>query len=162
MKLLASAILVASGCLGSFSAQAANPGTYLFYNVQSSSLSEIGLSQAEIASAYDDLYGTAQDEIPDVVSVKNFYAAKLPDQSYRFFLNSSYGCGRLGCATAEYRRDEDGYLSFNDYSFQIKCREYQEDKLLCEKAGYKKAAPDKPKARGPVHYPAPPTVWPEK
>lgn len=162
MKLLASAILFASGSVLICSAQAASPGTYLFYNAESPSLAEIGLTSAETASAYDDLYGTAQDEIPDLVSMKYFYAAKLPDQSYRFFLNSSYGCGHLGCSTAEYRRDEDGYLSFNDYSFQIKCREYQDDKLLCEKAGYKKAVSAKPKVRQPVHYPAPPTIWPEK
>lgn len=147
---------------GGMSVSAAAAPLYLFYNAQSPEKGEIGISATEIASAFDDLYGPASDEIPDLVKLSDFYVAKLPDQSYRFFLNSSYNCAGLGCATSEYRRDKDGYLSFSEYSFQIKCAPYEggQDKLLCHRTGYSKAKTPqhKPAKRGPVHYPAPRTA----
>ena len=129
---------------------------YLFYNSASENLSEIGISAAEVQSAFDDIYGPASDELPDRVKLEDFYTAKFPNGQYVFTLKSEYNCGRLGCATTAYERDSDGDLQPADSLFPVKCKDYGSDKLLCIKGGYKVEKTDvQPQKRGPVHYPAP-------
>ncbi len=149
-------IALLTALLWSAGAVAKPADLYLFYNSASENLPEIGISAAEIESAFDDIYGPASDELPDKVKPEDFYVAKFPDGQYVFTLKSEYNCGALGCATTAYERDPDGDLQPLDSLFPIKCKDYGSDKLLCIKGGYKVEKTDvQPQKRGPVHYPAP-------
>lgn len=134
--------------------RAQNSQYYLFYNMDSPDIEEINISQSEIAAIFDSEFGPASDELPDKVRTEDFYVALFPDKSYVFILNSSFNCGRLGCNTQVYTRDEDGDLMYKDSSFPVVCEKNTEDKLLCVKGGYKQVK-KVVKKKGPVHYPAP-------
>lgn len=152
-------ILSLLGFLGLFGAgaAAAKPAEmYLYYNSHSPSLYEIGIKEQEVARVFDDIFGPAAEELPLQVQYADFYVSRYPDDGYVFILNAPYSCGRLGCAAEVYRRDADGDLQPSAESAKpVKCKEYSDDKLICIKGGYKPELPQKPKPKGPVHYPAP-------
>ncbi len=140
--------------LGGAAAHAQHAQYYLYYNASSPNLDEIHISEAEVARIFEDEFGPASDELPDLVQYKDFYVSFYPNDGYVFVLNSSFNCGKLGCNTHVYVRDKDGDLMFKDSSFPVKCEKNESDKLLCVKGGYSKKKP-KLKKRGPVHYPSP-------
>ena len=154
MKVLS--LLAVLGLFGVSAQSARAADLYLYYNSHSPSLYEIGISEAEVAKAYDDIYGPAAEELPLEVQYIDFYVAHYPDDSYVFILTAPYNCAQLGCATTVYRRDADGDLQpQEDDAVPVKCKEYTDDKLICIKGGYKPDLPEKPKPKGPIHYPAP-------
>ena len=128
---------------------------YLFYNSGSEYISEIDIDSNEIAKVFDDEFGPAAEELPLEVRYEDFYVSKFPDGNYVFTLKAPFNCGRLGCLTRSYKRDEDGDLQFVASSFPVKCKEHEPDKILCIKGGYKVEKPKKPAKKGPIHYPAP-------
>ncbi|MBP3516022.1 MAG: hypothetical protein J6K65_07390 [Alphaproteobacteria bacterium] len=128
---------------------------YLYYNINSPHLDEIGVDGSEVAKVFDDEFGPASEELPSEVKITDFFVAKYPDQSYVFMLNAPFNCGQLGCNTRVYRRDADGDLMLEESSFPVKCKYYESDKLLCIKGGYKVEKPKPAPKKGPVHYPAP-------
>lgn len=148
------------GCLSAAAPAYAKAEMYLFYNAAGQSLEEIGITPAETARAFDDIYGPAADEIPDKVRFQDFYVARFPDQSYVFTLKSGYNCGLLGCATTIYTRDTDGDLAMGESGFPIKCKTYDADKILCVKGGYQptpqKTAKRSASGKKIIHYYAPP------
>lgn len=146
---------ICTAWLASTGSSFARPDLYLFYNSDSANLDEIDISNDEISKAFDDIFGPASDEIPQEVNIRDFYVAKFPDGSYVFTLKAPYNCAQLGCTSMVYTRDADGDLQPEDFSFPVKCKKYDPDKLLCLKGGYKVEKAAQPKPKGPVHYPAP-------
>ncbi len=128
---------------------------YLLYNINSKALDEINVSRREVARIFDDEFGPASDELPEKVKESEFFVSLFPNKSYVFMLNMPYNCGRLGCNTLVYERDDDGDLVALDSGFPLKCRSHDADKLVCVKGGYEVEKKAPPKKKGPVHYPAP-------
>ena len=137
-------------------AQAAPAELFLYYNSNSPSLYEIEISKSEVERTFDDIFGPASEELPAQVQYADFYVSRYPDDAYVFILKAQFNCGQIGCNTVVYRRDADGDLQPTQESLKpVKCKEHADDKLICINGGYKPDLPQKPKVKGPVHYPAP-------
>ena len=126
---------------------------YLFYNAASDNLDELDISKKETAKIFDGEFGPASDELPHEVNFDDFYVAKYPDGQYVFILNAPFNCGRLGCKTIVYERDEDGDLIHKDSLTPVKCKIYDTDKLVCTKGGYQPEVSIKPKKKILHFYP---------
>lgn len=126
---------------------------YLFYNASSDNLSELGLSKKETSRVFEDEFGPAAEELPLEIKFDDFYVAKYPNESYSFILNAPYNCGRLGCKTMVYTRDEDGDLFSSESTTPVKCKVYDSDKLLCTQGGYHPEVKVKPKKKILHFYP---------
>ncbi|MFR8205753.1 MAG: hypothetical protein ACLU99_05015 [Alphaproteobacteria bacterium] len=98
---------------------------YLYYNINSPHLDEIGVDGSEVAKVFDDEFGPASEELPSEVKITDFFVAKYPNQSYVFMLNAPFNCGQLGCNTRVYRRDADGDLMLEESYFPVKCKYYE-------------------------------------
>ncbi len=155
MKYFHIGIFGAFFCFLSQSVQAQRPNYYLFYNIDSPHLDEIDISQDEIAQVFDDEFGPAAESLPKEVRRGDYFVSKYPDGSYVFMLDAPFNCGQLGCNTRIYKRDAEGDLERMDSGFPVKCEFYEVDKELCQRAGYRKKAPETKKKKGPAHYPAP-------
>lgn len=126
---------------------------YLFYNSSSDNLDELELKGKEVAHIFDGEFGPASDELPTEVRFDDFYVAKYPDGQYVFILNAPYNCGRLGCKTIVYERDEDGDLVQTESKTPVKCKIYDTDKLICTEGGYQPEVSVKPKKKILHFYP---------
>ena len=139
-----------------FSVLSARAGDlYLFYNAASDNLGELGISKEETADIFDGEFGPAADELPLEVKFDDFYVAKYPDQSFVFILDAPFNCGQLGCNTVVFVRDEDGDLVELDSVEQVKCKNYDADKLVCTEGGYKPEIAKPAKKKKILHFPAP-------
>ncbi len=126
---------------------------YLFYGADSDNLSEIGISEKEVAKVFDGEFGPAAEELPLEVRYDDFYVAKYPQGEFVFILNAPFNCGRLGCKTIVYSRDEDGDLVAQLSKTPVKCKAYGYDKLLCTQGGYHPKVDVKPKKKILHFYP---------
>lgn len=126
---------------------------YLFYNSSSDNLDELGLNKKEVAHIFDGEFGPASDELPGEVRYDDFYVAKYPDGQYVFILNAPYNCGRLGCGTIVFERDEDDDLIQIQSKKPVKCKIYDTDKLICTEGGYQPEVSMKPKKKILHFYP---------
>lgn len=126
---------------------------YLFYNASSDNLNELELSKKETAKIFDGEFGPAADELPNEVKFDDFYVAKYPSGQYVFILNAPFNCGRLGCKTIVFERDEDGDLLQKDSLTPVKCKIYDTDKLICTQGGYRPEVSVKPKKKILHFYP---------
>lgn len=133
--------------------QAKAEDIYLFYNASSDNLDELEISKKETSHIFDGEFGPASDELPHEVKFDDFYVAKYPDGQYVFILNAPFNCGRLGCKTIVYERDEDGDLIHKDSLTPVKCKIYDTDKLVCTKGGYQPEVSIKPKKKILHFYP---------
>ena len=139
-----------------FSLRANAADVYLFYSASSDNLDELDISKEETFNIFDGEFGPASDELPLEVKFDDFYVAKYPDKNFVFILNAPFNCGRLGCNTIVFSRDENGDLIELDSKKPVKCKIYDTDKLLCVDGGYK---PEIKKEVTPkkkiLHFPAP-------
>ena len=126
---------------------------YLFYNASSGDLGELDISKKEIASVFDDEFGPASDELSQEVRYDDFYVAKYPEGQYVFILNAPYNCGRLGCKTIVFERNEFGDLVPSEPKVPVKCKSYDSDKLICTKGGYQPKVSVEPKKKILHFYP---------
>lgn len=110
---------------------------YLFYNASSDYLNEIDISIDEALNVFDGEFGTVVEELPNEVKFEDFYVSRFPDKSYVFMLNAPYSCGQIGCGSISFERAENGKLYEIDGKMPLKCKNYDSDKLLCTKGGYK-------------------------
>ena len=126
---------------------------YLFYNASSDNLDELEITKKETADIFDGEFGPAADELPQEVRFDDFYVAKYPDGQYVFILNAPINCGRLGCKTIVFERDEDDDLVAQGSHQPVKCKIYDTDKLVCTKGGYQPEVSIKPKKKILHFYP---------
>ena len=126
---------------------------YLFYNASSDNLDELEISKKETANIFDGEFGPAADELPHEVRFDDFYVAKYPNGQYVFILNAPFNCGRLGCKTIVFERDEDGDLIPKESLKPVKCKIYDTDKLVCTQGGYQPEVSIKPKKKILHFYP---------
>jgi len=126
---------------------------YLFYNASSDNLDELGITKKETMHIFDGEFGPAADELPNEINFDDFYVAKYPDARYVFILNAPYNCGRLGCKTIVFERDEDNDLVELESTTPVKCKIYDTDKLVCTKGGYQPEVSVKPKKKILHFYP---------
>ena len=147
------ALILCLGIVGTVRAK--SPEYFLYYNVDSPHLEEIDIESDEILKVFDDNFGPAAEELPQEVRLADYYVSRYTDGRYVFMLNAPFNCGALGCNTEVYVRDEDGDLYYIDSSFPVKCEKHEDDKRLCQKAGYKKKAakPAAPKKKIIHYYP---------
>lgn len=147
------AVWIVSLFFASNSGLAKTNETFLFYNIDSPNLDELAIDEDEVAQIFDVSFGEVAEDLPNEVRREDFYVARFPDQSYVFILNAPYNCAQLGCVTKTYVRENDALVFYGSYH-PVKCENYDPDKLLCKRAGYRtyKAPPAK---RQKVHFPAP-------
>lgn len=126
---------------------------YLFYGADSDNLDELGITKKEVAKVFDGEFGPAAEELPLEVRYDDFYVTKYPSGEFVFILNAPFNCGRLGCKTIIYDRDEDGDLVAQQSKTPVKCKIYDADKLLCTQGGYHPEVDVKPKKKILHFYP---------
>ncbi len=125
---------------------------YLFYSAQSEYLKEIGITKKEVAKIFDGAFGPASDELPLEVREEDFYVAKYPDGKFVLILNAPFNCGKLGCNTIVFERDEDNDLIEVDSKKPVKCTVHDPDKLLCVDGGYKPEVKKQTTGRKILHF----------
>ena len=136
----------------SFITTASAKDVYLFYSAQSEYLKEIGITNKEAAKIFDGAFGPASDELPLEVRYDDFYVPQYPDKKFVFILNAPFNCGKLGCNTLVFERDEDDDLIEIDSKTPVKCTVHDADKLLCVDGGYKPDVAPKPQKRKILHF----------
>lgn len=97
---------------------------------------ELGVTRNKVEKIFDDQFGVAAAEMPEVVGLEDFYIARYPDQSYVFTLKSGINCAAQGCTTYRYTLDQEGDFYFEDFSFPVKCKNYDAGVLLCIRGKY--------------------------